>query len=65
MMKYDNNIDYLRFVSINNRTVILRKMLPKTETNKIEQSKFFDNQAYRFLYQLNLQVCLHDTILHI
>ena len=33
------------FVSINNRTVILRKMLPKTETNKIEQSKFFDNQG--------------------
>ena len=34
-------------VSINNRTVILRKMISKNETTKIEQTKFFDNQGLK------------------
>jgi len=34
-------------VSINNRTVILRKMIPKTEKTKIEKSRFFDNQGLK------------------
>ncbi len=34
-------------VSINNRTVILRKMLPGYETTKIDKTKFFDNQGLK------------------
>ena len=34
-------------VSINNRTVILRKMIPKNEKTKIEKSRFFDNQGLK------------------
>ena len=34
-------------VSINNRTIILRKMLPKTETTNIEKSRFFDNEGLK------------------
>jgi len=34
-------------VSINNRTVILRKTLPKTDTIKIDKSRFFNNQGLK------------------
>lgn len=42
-------------VSINNRTVILRKMIPKTEKTKIEKSRFFDNQGLKEIskYSIN------------